>query len=124
MTCLFRERAEGSEKPTVLVKIMKTEESTSKMITNEFREKLTYNEKTEIVNRIRKLTGTEIDELWFGVGFVYSDKDNNKALKDEYIKEIKNSPESAELYFESLFQETHLEKIYAKLKEIEEASKT
>ncbi len=107
-----------------LVKIMKNEERAHETITNESGEKLTYNEKTEIVNRIRKLTETEIDELWFGVGFVYSDKDNNKALKEEYIKEIKNSPESAELYFESLFQETHLEKIYAKLKEIEEASKT
>jgi hypothetical protein len=87
--------------------------------TNEYREKLFSKELEDWVVRIRNLSKEKIDELWFKIGFVYTSKDNNKALPTENIEQIKDSYEYARSAVLSLFIESPIDSIRKNLNNIE-----
>lgn len=92
---------------------------------NEYGEKITEKELAEFAERVRKLPPEKIDELWFLCEFVFMEHEKNlKALRNEDIKKIKESQESAEDVVDYLLAETpigmfknNLEKVEKMLKE-------
>ncbi|MEM4097745.1 MAG: hypothetical protein QXS81_03575 [Candidatus Micrarchaeaceae archaeon] len=87
------------------------EVSALKTVRNEYSEKVEEKTINALAKRIKKLSPSAIDELWFRVGFIYADHGKNKAISEESIKEIKSSDKSARIYLLNLFTETKLDLI-------------
>lgn len=88
-------------------------------IQNEFEDTITKEEMGALIERIRKLNDSSIDELWFRCGFVFEDKEQNKALPKKAIEDILDSYEKAEDLVGMFFLETRLEEIRKALADIE-----
>jgi len=89
---------------------------------NEFGEKITEKDLKAFAERVRKLPPEKIDELWFLCGFIYAEREKNlKALRNEDIEKIKESPESAEEVVDYLLAETPVEEFKKNLEKVEKA---
>jgi predicted S18 family serine protease len=88
-------------------------------ITNEFHETITKDKLAAIAKRVRALPDATIDELWFSVGFIYSEKGSNKAISQKEIKQLKKSEANAEMFVAHLFQETKVNDIEKELRKLE-----
>lgn len=87
------------------------EASALKIVRNEYSEKVEEKTINAIAKKIKKLSPSAIDELWFRVGFIYANRGKNKAISEKSIKEIKSSDKSARIYLLNLFTETKLDLI-------------
>ncbi len=95
----------------------------SKSFTNLSGETITKKDLADIAARIRNLPEEKIDALWADLGFIYTNKGNNKAISDNAIKRIKESKENAEYETLSLFDETHITDIINGLQRIQLSTK-
>ena len=90
---------------------------------NEFGESLSDEELRDLCVRIRKLSDSQIDELWFLCEFIYSYRDEGfKAINKEYLERIRNHIESAKQVVIYLWDETRTADIRKNLKIIENLS--
>ncbi len=88
-------------------------------LSNWYHETITEKEYNDILGRIMKLPEDKIDELWFRVGYIHSNKGENKAIKPSDVKRIKESEDAARSFFVPLFEETHIYRIKTFLDEVE-----
>lgn len=85
-------------------------------INNEFGETLTKDELNMAVNIVMSLSMKEIDELWFKIGWIDSEKDSGyKALPEWRLDKIKRDRKSAEGALFNLFQETPKKEFISKI---------
>ena len=94
-----------------------------KTFTNLSNETITKKELADMAKRIRNLPEKKIDELWASLGFIYTNKGNNKAMANTTIRLIKESKENAEYETLSLFDETHINDIMNELQRIQNSIK-
>ncbi len=87
--------------------------------TNENGEEISKKELQELAGRIRKLSEEKIDQLWFKIGFIYKDRDDNKAIPTNLIRKIKETARGAEVGTLSLFDESRIESIKKNLEDLE-----
>ena len=95
------------------------QESRSGNVRNEFGETLSSNELRDIARRVRGLPDLEIDRLWFKIGFIYSDRGENRAIGPDRVANIKGSENGALTEVVRLFTETKLDTIKRNLDSIE-----
>ncbi len=87
---------------------------------NEYGEKISEKDLKDFAERVRKLSPEKIDELWFLCEFVYMDHEKNlKALRNEDIKQIKESLDSAKEVVDYLLAETPVEMFKKNLEKVE-----
>lgn len=91
----------------------------SNIVYNELGEGLTNKEISELASRVRKLPEKSIDELWFRLHFIYTEKGQNKAMSPENMVLIKKSQNGAEILVENLFTEESISDIRRELEKIE-----
>lgn len=92
------------------------------MRTNEFGEEVSEETLEEFISRVRKLEDDEIDKLWFEIGFVIRDRnDDMKALRRKDIENIRKDMDSAKTVVWNLLSETPLERFRQELQKIEES---
>ena len=76
---------------------------------NEFGENIPEEKVDELTKRIRALPRESIDELWYYVGFIASDREpGNKALRNIDLDAIKEDEEEAREKVKALLTESNL----------------
>lgn len=85
----------------------------------EFNEEIDKEDIEDFTNRILKLSDNKIDELWFNLNWIRSDKGKNKALPKKVINKMRKNIAFAILTVESLLSETYREDFLSELSEME-----
>ena len=90
---------------------------------NEFGETMSDNDFDNLVERIRKLSDRQIDELWYSCKYIYSDKESKfQAITQEYLNKIRKSFESAKIVVGWFWDETKIKDIMKNLEKVEKSN--
>jgi len=93
-----------------------------KMVINEFKKEINEKLIESLAKRVMRLPIEKIDELWFKCEWIDSEKEDNKALPQYRLEEIKSDFETSKRYIENLLLETPKKDVIKNLEEIESIS--
>ena len=89
-------------------------------MTNEFGEEILIEKVYDLADRIRIFTDEQLDELWFSLRFIYSDREPEyKALAQVYMNRIHSGVWCAMSVVENLLLETKLADVEKEVRIIE-----